>query len=140
LKGPVGDWAKTNFLSNEKENIIQRILFNPQETWESQIARLQVQHIIVAYGFIRDDNFPIFMDNNQEAVSLNELDNYDRWTGEVTLEKKSIGLFGGGIAFPQDYRDEEGEIEPWVGFKRSIEQTELMIETFRRIIITAGNK
>ena len=72
------------------------------------------------------------MDNNQEAVSLNELDNYDRWTGEVTLEKKSIGLFGGGIAFPQDYRDEEGEIEPWVGFKRSIEQTELMIETFEK--------
>jgi hypothetical protein len=46
--------------------------------------------------------------------------------------ERRIGLFGGGIAFPQDYRDDEGEIEAWVGFKRSIEQTELMIEAFEK--------
>ncbi|MFX8910926.1 hypothetical protein ABTN03_19935, partial [Acinetobacter baumannii] len=44
--------------------------------------------------------------------------------------RNRIGLFGGGIAFPQSYRDGEGEVEPWVGFKRSIEQTDIMEAAF----------
>jgi hypothetical protein len=42
------------------------------------------------------------------------------------------GLFGGGIAFPQDLVDGGGNREPWVGFKRSIEQVDLMVAAFRR--------
>ena len=42
-------------------------------------------------------------------------------------------LFGGGIAFPQDLIDGGGNREPWVGFKRSIEQVDLMVEVFVRL-------
>ena len=40
----------------------------------------------------------------------------------------SLGLlFGAGVAFPQDVVDGGGGREPWVGFKRSAEQTDLMV-------------
>ena len=39
-------------------------------------------------------------------------------------------LFGGGIAFPQDLIDGGGNREPWVGFKRSVEQVDLMVDAF----------
>lgn len=39
-------------------------------------------------------------------------------------------LFGGGIAFPQDLIDGGGNREPWVGFKRSVEQVDLMMDVF----------
>jgi hypothetical protein len=42
-------------------------------------------------------------------------------------ERRCGGLFGGGIAFPQDLIDGGGNREPWVGFKRSIEQVDLMV-------------
>jgi hypothetical protein len=42
---------------------------------------LNVQHIIPAFGFVRDDNFPIFI--NDEKLMSKELDSYDRWTGEI---------------------------------------------------------
>lgn len=45
---------------------------------------------------------------------------------------ESIGLFGGGIAYPQNYRDDENEVEPWVGFKRSIEQTDLIVDILEK--------
>jgi hypothetical protein len=39
-------------------------------------------------------------------------------------------LFGGGIAFPQDVVDGGGHREPWVGFKRSIQQVDLMVAVY----------
>ena len=39
------------------------------------------------------------------------------------------GLFGAGIAFPQYVVDGGGSQEPWVGFKRSIYQVDLMVES-----------
>jgi hypothetical protein len=59
--------------------------FNPDRTWEEQITQLNVQHIIPAFGFIRDDNFPIFI--NDEKLMSEELDSYDRWTGEIKFTR-----------------------------------------------------
>lgn len=42
-------------------------------------------------------------------------------------QRRCSGLFGGGIAFPQDLIDGGGSREPWVGFKRSIEQVDIMV-------------
>lgn len=42
-------------------------------------------------------------------------------------------LFGGGIAFPQDLVDGGGNREPWVGFKRSVEQVDLMVDVFCKV-------
>lgn len=91
-------------------------------------------------GFVREPSFSITVGD----VKLKEehLDQYDRWIGHVPLPSGTdstevgqyIGLFGGGIAFPQNYRDEEGEVEPWVGFKRSIEQTDEMIKYHERMV------
>lgn len=39
-------------------------------------------------------------------------------------------LFGAGIAFPQDLIDGGGNVEPWVGFKRSAVQVSLMVQAY----------
>jgi hypothetical protein len=100
-------------------------------------------HCVCAYGFERIKTFSIKAFG--QYLTNDILESYDRITGEIMLPLSSqecqqssecgvrhIGLFGGGIAFPQDYIHDDGEREPWVGFRRSIEQTELMINAFYR--------
>eukprot|EP01040_Poterioochromonas_malhamensis_P014304 gene14304-15819_t len=137
LKGPVGDWVKENVTDNNE--IVTRIQYDSSQSWDEQLSTIDPQHIIVAYGFIRDDNFPISVDDY--TLSTKDLDNYDKWTGEVKIirengNEESIGLFGGGIASPQNYLDDENEVEPWVGFKRSVEQTDLIVEAFEKSLST----
>lgn len=76
---------------------------------------------------------------DEASLSEEDLDAYDIWTGEITCALKStdsiparrhINLFGGGIAFPQFYQDEEGDQEPWIGVKRSMFQAHLMIKAY----------
>jgi ABC-type polysaccharide transport system permease subunit len=45
----------------------------------------------------------------------------------MPLIYRRICLFGTGIAFPKFHFDAENELDPWVGFRKSIEQTELMV-------------
>lgn len=106
---------------------------------DGDVEQISSCHLVVAYGFERIDNIQITVhskDNQEQQegvmlLSTSQLDQYDHMTGEILAPSDHhIGLFGGGIAFPQDYLDDDGEIEPWVGFKRSIEQTALMIETY----------
>lgn len=91
--------------------------------------------------------FHVYLGPSNEAhrCALSLVD-YDKWNGTLFFTVNggneqqrtpsgdaapfSLGIYGGGIAYPQNHRDEEGEIEPWVGFKRSIEQTDLMLEAF----------
>ena len=99
------------------------------------------QHCVAAVGYQRDlRGIRICMAGSE--LSMSDLDQYDRMTGEIPLPSKACStsgqepehgergcsmLFGGGIAFPQDLVDGAGHREPWVGFKRSVEQVELMV-------------
>jgi hypothetical protein len=64
-------------------------------------------------------------------------DNVDIKTRPIECQDASVSrgsnqplLFGGGIAFPQDVVDGGGHREPWVGFKRSIQQVDLMVAVY----------
>lgn len=92
--------------------------------------------------------FRVCLGGDKETSMELQVKDYDKWSGEIvfkpiqqaqvdtsnndeevtTTTGWKLGVYGGGIAYPQNHRDEEGEIEPWVGFKRSIEQTDLMIQ------------
>ncbi|RYY84748.1 hypothetical protein EON63_08625 [archaeon] len=124
LKGPVGDWVKAQL--QLQQPAFKLIQVKTTTDWSQQLVRDGVQHGVMAVGYKRDVQFPVYVDGL--AVARGEYDGYDKMTGEICVQDKKIGLFGGGIAFPQDLVDDEGEVEPWVGFKRSIEQTDLMIK------------
>lgn len=110
--------------------------------------QIDADHVVSAIGFSRVDTGSVENSQNEYVsdqsirISIEEnrlhIADYDRWSGEIMLHSennpvdvlRNVGIFGGGIAFPQNHRDEEGDIEPWVGFKRSIEQTDLMLESY----------
>jgi hypothetical protein len=71
-----------------------------------------------------------FVSRDGTALSRSDCEGlHDATPGAVDHpeERRCSGLFGGGIAFPQDLIDGGGNREPWVGFKRSIEQVDLMV-------------
>jgi hypothetical protein len=117
-----------------------------------------VRHCVVAVGYQRDLHGMTVTIGGRE-LSPEDWDAYDRMTGEIPLPAQRMAdadvpesalaadrnesvfrcgkqcgssrLFGGGIAFPQDLIDGGGAREPWVGFKRSIEQVDLMVAAYR---------
>jgi len=61
-----------------------------------------------------------------ERVLPATLQQYDVFSGELQVGKR-CALFGCGIGYPQYHVDGGGTAEPWVGFKRTILQVELMV-------------
>lgn len=101
-------------------------------TWQQQFSEHEVQQAVFAIGFELDElSLPKFVVDGK-SIDRKDLEAYDRDTGEIKAGGKSLTvsarLFGGGIAFPQNYTDGGGGVEPWVGFKRSIEQIDLMVK------------
>ena len=102
---------------------------------KAMMVKFGVLHCSAAIGYIKDMQDLVARVCGQELTDEN-WDNYDRMSGEIPLpvgEYNQVcgGLFGGGIGFPQDLVDGGGNVEPWVGFKRSVEQVQLMVEAFR---------
>jgi hypothetical protein len=141
LKGPVGEWAKQAVAQGNMTAPFQLISYDPKKSWIDQLTTLQTDHVIIAIGFDREDNFDIICNNYQFTKA--DIDQYDKWVGYIPIPQSlrdqtkpeytaaDLGLFGAGIAFPQNYRDEEGEVEPWVGVKRTIEQIDVIVEYFQ---------
>ena len=123
-------------------------------SWREQLVRHAVTHYTTAIGFARDEaTFGLTAVMDGYEVTDEQWSSYDRFTGEIPhphpcsspriqsgMAEGCTGLFGAGIAFPQYVVEGGGEQEPWVGFKRSIEQVDLMAErllkdnTFQRSI------
>jgi hypothetical protein len=114
-----------------------------------------VRHCVVAVGYQRDLH-GLTVRIGGHALTAADWDAYDRMTGEipadpirsmesepetvvVTESKGCSRLFGGGIAFPRDLIDGGGAREPWVGFKRSIEQVDLMVAAYTASCAAQGD-
>ena len=96
------------------------------------LSEHNIKHCVVAVGYERDsglcaNSMRIIVEGRQ--LTEQDLDGYDRMTGQIV---EGVLLFGGGIAFPQDLIDGGGNKEPWVGFKRSIEQVDLMVDVLNK--------
>lgn len=153
LKGPVGEWVRNKFsIAGIKRvryhSIVYGMLFDifsfafvrfeDGVDWDGQLLLHCVDHVIFAIGFERylphmkneslkqEIAFP-YIAIDGFPVTVKDYDSYNIDTGEIS----SIGrLFGVGIAFPSHHHYEDGSSEPWVGFKRSIQQTSRMIDRF----------
>eukprot|EP01038_Epipyxis_sp_PR26KG_P009378 gene9378-12636_t len=137
LKGPVGNWAK-KFTLLEHDSIIKRIKITDEMSFEEYLQLYDITDCVFALGFQTICNTPITptIISNGNILENDILLKYDKITGEIDIPFEgnennthySSGLFGIGIAFPQDILIEDNTREPYVGFKRSILQTDLIIE------------
>jgi hypothetical protein len=107
-------------------------------THESELLDLAGSYdnrIVYACGFTREDTIRITVlsdheETQQRTLSTEDLNGYNRWTGEITVPDTatlSRRLYGIGIAFPQCYRHEDGSVELWLGFRRSMKQIESIL-------------
>lgn len=102
--------------------------------------------IIFACGYTRDDTLSITITSptstsqteslSCETITTSQINEYNKWNGEIL---KGYHLYGVGIGFPTYYRHENGELELWVGFNRTISQTELILQN-ENIIKKEDNK
>lgn len=136
LKGPVGAWVESNLMCTDTDHpIVKRVQSQEAISWGQQLKLHNVGHVVAAVGFRRDDGSLPVVRVADRCLSTSDLDGYDRQTGRIptgsTLDSyQGPALFGGGIAFPQDIIDGAGHVQPWVGLKRSIEQTDVMVNEY----------
>jgi hypothetical protein len=88
-----------------------------------------VTDIVFGVGFQAQNISVLQVPSTGTEATPADLRNYCTKTGQ--LFGTGSNLFGCGIAFPHDFIDEEGDSEPWVGFKRSIEQVDSMLAASR---------
>jgi len=138
LKGPVGAWVESNLMLSPHP-IVKRVHITRESittsSWDQQMKAHNIGHIVAAVGYRRDDDSLPLVRVGDRCLSTADLDGYDRWSGQISTgsapdSERWPVLFGGGIAFPQDITDGAGHVQPWVGLKRSIEQTDIMVDVY----------
>jgi hypothetical protein len=143
LKGPVGAWVESNLMCPDTDHpIVKRVQSQDAMSWDEQMKLHNVGHVVAAVGFRRDeDSLPVVRVADR-CLSTSDLDGYDRRTGKIPTGSapdscRGPALFGGGIAFPQDIIDGAGNVQPWVGLKRSIKQTDVMVDEYCTAVATS---
>lgn len=137
LKGPVGAWVESNLMCPDNDHpIVKRVQSQEGMSWDQQMKIHNVGHVVAAVGFRRDEGSLPVVRVSDRCLTTSDLDGFDRRTGRIptgsALDPYIGGpaLFGGGIAFPQDIVDGAGHVQPWVGLKRSIELTDVMVDEY----------
>lgn len=114
IKVRVGDYALTDRDFDAYDHLTGEIPLPPQHMLSATLSSAHP---------------PTFCSCNDGEISVSSVCSI--CTKQHAMQIPRACLFGGGIAFPQDLIDGGGNREPWVGFKRSIEQVDLMVDVFR---------
>jgi len=125
LKGRTADWAREHMLntpnkdgeSESEDGIIKQIRFDKLPLSEQEIYAKylsQLTHLIYAVGYDRNPLPSISIGG--ERIKDEELEFDMHSSGFHHKGKKVKGLYGTGIAFPEETEDPEGHVEAAVGF------------------------
>lgn len=117
LKGRTADWAKREMV-DKSSDIIQQVRLDKYEGGEEAAYRHylpQCTHLVYAIGYDRSPLPAIIADGKRCEEDL-EFDMHT--SGFVVKQKKVHGLYGTGIAFPEETEDPEGHVEAAVGLAK----------------------
>jgi len=135
LKGRTAEWARQH-MSNDKsktengeteseDGIIKQIRFDQSPKSEEDIYNHylpQLTHLIYAVGYHRNPLPPITI--NSIIVKDEELE-FDMHSSGFHYQNERVkGLYGTGIAFPEETEDPEGHVEAAVGFGKFVKFAE----------------
>lgn len=135
LKGRTAEWARQH-MSNDKnktengeteteDGIIKQIRFDKSPKSEDEIYKHylpQLTHLIYAVGYHRNTLPPITI--NSIRVKDEELEFDMHSSGFHYKNERVKGLYGTGIAFPEETEDPEGHVEAAVGFGKFVKFAE----------------
>jgi hypothetical protein len=135
LKGKTAEWARQHmsFDKNKTDNgetesedgIIKQIRFDLSPNSERDIYKQylpQLTHLIYAVGYDRNPLPPITI--NSTKIKDEELE-FDMHSSGFHYDGKRVkGLYGTGIAFPEETEDPEGHVEAAVGFGKFVKFAE----------------
>jgi hypothetical protein len=132
LKGRTAEWARKHMLnstrkgeSESKDGIITQIRFDLSPNSERDIYKQylpQLTHLIYAVGYDRNPLPPITI--NSTKIKDEELE-FDMHSSGFHYDGKRVkGLYGTGIAFPEETEDPEGHVEAAVGFGKFVKFAE----------------
>ena len=121
--------------------VVDECSYRPDVSWDDQLRAVGATNVVFAIGFERSHfGTQLVIDDCISERALLDC-NYDKFSGQLMLpacilpdssqvqpNRLLSNLFGAGIAFPQHHVNEVGEQEPWIGFKRSVLQVDLMID------------
>ena len=132
LKGRTAEWAREHMLnsseegeSESKDGIIKQIRFDKSSKSEEQIYAdylPQLTHLIYAVGYARNPLPPISINSYKVKDEEFEFDVHS--SGFHYNNKRVKGLYGTGIAFPEETEDPEGHVEAAVGFGKFVKFAE----------------
>jgi hypothetical protein len=132
LKGRTAEWAREHMSNTSKEGdseskdgIIKQIRFDLSPDSEEEIYNHylpQLTHLIYAVGYHRNPLPPITI--NSTKVKDEELEFDMHSSGFHYKNERVKGLFGTGIAFPEETEDPEGHVEAAVGFGKFVKFAE----------------
>lgn len=122
LKGRTADWARENMVDDDSGNdgsVIEQVRLDKEERSEEQVYKERLPectHLVYAIGY-EQSPLPALTINGKRC----ETDiSFDMHTSGFTLPdgKKVQGLYGTGIAFPEETADPEGHVEAAVGLAK----------------------
>jgi hypothetical protein len=115
LKGSTADWAKEVMEGDCDRDILQQVDTSKDEQGVYGKYLDECTHIIYAIGYTRNSTPRMYV--GQRRVD-EELD-FDMHSSGFRSEGKRIkGLYGCGIAFPEEVEDPEGHVEAAVGLAK----------------------
>jgi hypothetical protein len=142
LKGRTAEWARVNMLNPIKEGesesddgIIKQIRFDLSPDSEGEIYGHylpQLTHLIYAVGYDRNPLPPITINSNK--INEGELEFDMHSSGFHHSGKRVKGLYGTGIAFPEETEDPEGHVEAAVGFGKFVKFAERVKGEWGRVV------
>lgn len=122
LKGRTADWAKQNMVDHKDTAVIEQVRLDRYPGGEEAAYRHylpQCTHLVYAIGYDRSSLPRIVVDGEAREDKLK----FDMHTSGFTLPsgsgRKTVhGLYGTGIAFPEETEDPEGHVEAAVGLAK----------------------
>jgi hypothetical protein len=135
LKGRTADWAKENMINHPADNITQIRFDQSSESEEETYKKYlpECTHLIYAIGY--DPNPIPQLTINSRKVKQEDLQ-FDMHSSGFTLKsgERVQGLYGTGIAFPEETEDPEGHVEAAVGFAKFIKFAERVKGEWGRVV------
>ena len=132
LKGRTAEWAREHMSNTSKEGeseskdgIIKQIRFDLSPDSEDELYKRylpQLTHLIYAVGYVRNPLPPISINSNKVKDEELEFDMHS--SGFHYNNQRAKGLYGTGIAFPEETEDPEGHVEAAVGFGKFVKFAE----------------
>ena len=126
LKGTAAEWAKETLESGKAADVVDRIHLPTDEQGADQVYAQHLPsatHLVYAIGYVRSPVPHIILNGKRVDddivfdmhTSGFHFDRENKSTNPVKKDDLIPGLFGCGIAFPEEVADPEGNVEAAVG-------------------------